>query len=180
MASPQYSKTKGREWETACVDYQLANGVPGAERRRLCGVNDKGDLAGIIGVVTECKHEKSYKLPGWIKELRAEMVNAGARIGAVWARQNGKPGVEHAFVITTPEVWMRLLAEAGYIAEMLAQPARIAQGGLTGIGGQSGTPGRSVSLSEDDALMADLPGMWEAADFTGGLDEVRPAASDAA
>jgi hypothetical protein len=35
------------------------------------------------------------------------------------------------------------------------------------------------ATTEDPAVTAievDLPGMWEFADFTGGLDEVRPAA----
>jgi hypothetical protein len=116
MASPQYSKTKGREWENDVVGYLARNGFPYAERRRLAGASDKGDIAGIPGVVIECKHERSYKLPEWVREAEAETTNAGANFGVVWARQNGKPGAENGFIIMTPSTLMHLLKEAGYLS----------------------------------------------------------------
>lgn len=115
MANPTYSKTKGREWETAIVAYLITHGVPYAERRRLAGANDKGDIAGLPGVVIEAKNERTYKLPQWLREAEEETVNAGAELGVVWAKQNGKTAAENGFIIMSPSTLMHLLQKAGYL-----------------------------------------------------------------
>lgn len=115
MSNPQYSKAKGRDWETAIVAYLTTHGVPYAERRRLAGQHDKGDIAGLPGVVIEAKNERSYRLPEWVREAETETVNARADFGVVWARQNGKPGAENGFVVMTPSTFMHLLRQAGYL-----------------------------------------------------------------
>ena len=46
------SRRKGTAWESALVDYLIGKGWPHAERRALNGCNDKGDIAGLPGVVT--------------------------------------------------------------------------------------------------------------------------------
>lgn len=109
MPSIRYSKAKGRSFENDVVDYLIANGYPDAERRRLCGAQDKGDIAGVPLACIEAKHEKSYKLPEWLREANAEAINANAPIGVVWARQNGKPGAENGFVIMSPNTFLLLL-----------------------------------------------------------------------
>ena len=48
MANLQYAKAKGREAENAVVEFLRARGYRGAERRRLSGDADKGDIAGIV------------------------------------------------------------------------------------------------------------------------------------
>lgn len=116
MPSPRYSKEKGREWESDIVDYLIANGVPHAERRRLNGVNDRGDVAGIPSVVIEAKHERSYALPSWLREATRERDNDHADIGVVWARQNRVPGAENGFIIMDPATFLRMLRGLGYIA----------------------------------------------------------------
>lgn len=109
MASTTYSKTKGRAWESAVVQYLNQNGFPYAERRRLNGVQDRGDIAGFPGLVIEAKHERSYKLPEWIREAERERVNDNAELGVVWARQNGVPFAGSGFVIMSGDMFLRIL-----------------------------------------------------------------------
>lgn len=109
MASTRYSKDKGRNFENEVVDYLVGNGFPDAERRRLTGAQDKGDIAGVPLACIEAKHEKSYKLPEWLREANAEAINANVPIGVVWARQNGKTGAGNGFVIMSPDTFMLLL-----------------------------------------------------------------------
>ena len=45
------SKSKGTAWETAIVRFLKDRGWPNAERRALGGANDRGDIAGVVGVV---------------------------------------------------------------------------------------------------------------------------------
>ena len=91
MASPQYSKAKGRGAENAVVAYLRVNGYPHAERRRLAGSADRGDIAGVPFRVVEVKDEKATNLAGWLTELAAEMANDGAASGAVVRKRRGYP-----------------------------------------------------------------------------------------
>lgn len=111
MSSTAYSKAKGRQWEAALCQYLINEGFPNVERRRLNGVMDRGDIAGFPGLVIEAKHEKSYKLPEWVREAEQERDNDGAEIGVVWARQNGKPDPGDGFVIMSGRQFLELLRE---------------------------------------------------------------------
>lgn len=86
-----YSKAKGREAENAVVAYLAANGYPHAERRRLSGSSDRGDIAGVVGRVIEVKDEKTTDLAGWMRELAVEMANDGADQGVVIRKRKGFP-----------------------------------------------------------------------------------------
>lgn len=109
MASTRYSKDKGRAHENDVVGYLIENGYPDAERRRLFGAQDRGDVSGVPLTCIEAKHERTYKLPEWLREANAEAINAKVPIGVVWARQNGKPGAENGFVIMSPDTFLLLL-----------------------------------------------------------------------
>lgn len=89
--NPRAVKTKGRNAENAVVAYLATHGYPHAERRRLTGVQDRGDIAGVIGRVVEVKDEKATDLAGWLTELAAEMANDGASDGAVFRKRRGYP-----------------------------------------------------------------------------------------
>ena len=92
------SKAKGSAWERRIVDYLVANGFRYAERRALEGKNDRGDVAGIPGVVIEAKNAKRVELAAWMDEAIAEKGNAGAQIGVVvFPRRNCATG--RAFVV---------------------------------------------------------------------------------
>lgn len=113
MASTTYSKDKGRAWETAVAKYFAENGFPGAERRRQAGANDRGDFSGLPLLAGEAKHERSYKLPEWVREAELEARNAGVPFGVVLARQNGKPDPADGFAIMSIRqfvvVWQKVI-----------------------------------------------------------------------
>lgn len=71
------SKAKGTAAEREVVNY-LKQWWPAAERRALSGNKDKGDVAGIPGVVVEVKAAKTQTIGPWQLETWTEMENAGA------------------------------------------------------------------------------------------------------
>lgn len=111
------SRRKGTNWESAIVDYLTANGATQTERRALCGTNDRGDIAGIPGLVIEAKNEKRIDLAGYVTEAEQERTNDGARIGLAWVKRRGKTSPGDAYVVMTGANLVRLLTDAGYIRE---------------------------------------------------------------
>lgn len=110
------SKRKGTGWESAVVTFLKENGVIHAERRTLNGAKDRGDIAGIPGVVIECKNEKAISLASYANETAAEARNDNARIGLAWIKRRGKASPGHGYVLLDGHTLIRLLADAGYIA----------------------------------------------------------------
>jgi hypothetical protein len=109
------SKRKGTAAETAVVEYAKTRGVPFAERRALAGNRDKGDIAGIPGVVLEVKSCQAFDLAGWLKEAQIERENDGAAIGAVIAKKRGTTDVGQWYALLSAEQLFDLLDSAGYI-----------------------------------------------------------------
>jgi Holliday junction resolvase len=72
------SKAKGTAAETAVVRFLQANGYPHAERRALAGAKDRGDIAGIPGVVVEVKAARRFELAAWMDETLVEAMTVGA------------------------------------------------------------------------------------------------------
>lgn len=107
MANP--SKRKGTGAEVAVRDHLRANGYPYAERLACEGSKDRGDISGVPGVVVEVKSTKAHDLAGWLAELDAEMTNANVDIGVVWAKKRGTTNPGDWYVITTGDVFLRLL-----------------------------------------------------------------------
>lgn len=110
------SKAKGTRWESAIVDFLRASGVPHAERRALNGSQDRGDIAGIPGVVIEGKNAKAVTLASWLDEAEAERINDNATIAAVWHHRRGKASPGDGYVTMSGAMFVKLLTEAGYIA----------------------------------------------------------------
>lgn len=110
------SKIKGTRWETQVVDHLRANGVPHAERRALGGSQDRGDIAGIPGVVIECKSTVRVALAEWVDEAEAERVNDRADLAVVWVKRRGRASPGAGYAVLTGEALLLLLAAAGYIA----------------------------------------------------------------
>jgi hypothetical protein len=69
------SKQKGTSAETAVVNWLNSKGRKHVERRALSGLLDRGDIAGIPGVVIEVKNHQRMELSAWLKELEVEMHN---------------------------------------------------------------------------------------------------------
>lgn len=128
MPSPQYSKTKGRTWENAIVEWLDSRIRQEPERRRLAGVNDKGDIAGIPKLVIEAKNTRQYDIPGWMREADRESVNAKADFGVVWMRLMGQVKVDNSVVLMRPKDFLNLLAAAGYVDLVPTEDVTVSSG----------------------------------------------------
>ena len=108
MTNP--SKARGTAYETALVGWLQTHGHPYAERRTLAGAHDRGDIAGIPGVVLEAKNCKTIALAAWVDELAVEIGNAGVDIGAVVIRRRGTSDVGRSYAVMPLDVFNRLIA----------------------------------------------------------------------
>lgn len=97
-------RAKGTSAETAVVRYLQDNGFIHAERRALHGINDKGDITGIPGVVIEVKNHAKLTLAEWVKELQQEMVNANADFGFVVAKKKGTTNPAEWYAVMPLEI----------------------------------------------------------------------------
>lgn len=108
------SKQKGTQAETAVVNWLQSKGRKHVERRALNGVLDRGDIAGIPGVVFEVKNHARMELSAWVAELEIEMRNDKADTGAVIHKKKGTTDVGRWYATMPVSVWFKLLEEAGY------------------------------------------------------------------
>jgi len=108
------SKQKGTAAETAVVNWLVGRGRKHVERRSLNGSNDRGDIAGIPGVVLEIKNHARMELSQWLSELEVEMLNDKADTGVVIHKKKGTTDVGKWYATMPVEVWYKLLGEAGY------------------------------------------------------------------
>jgi hypothetical protein len=90
-------KQKGRQFESDVVEYLRSYGFPAAERRRQRGAKDAGDIAGVLGVVWECKNHKDHDLAGFVDEAERE---AGSEIGIVVLKRRGKPASDAYAIVS--------------------------------------------------------------------------------
>lgn len=110
------ARAKGTHGENGVVNFLISKGFKHAERRALAGVNDKGDVAGIPGIVFEVKNHKSYKFPAWMKETEIERKNASADFGILVVKPVGV-GVQNTgkwWAVMNLEDVTELLKKAGY------------------------------------------------------------------
>ncbi len=108
------ARAKGTAWETAIVDYLRAAGWPHAERRALGGNHDRGDIAGLPGVVIEAKNCRAIDMAGWLDETTVEQANAGAAVGAAWVKRRGRTNPGAGYVVMCGATFAHLLREAGH------------------------------------------------------------------
>lgn len=114
MSNP--SKAKGTRWEVRLRDHFRTAGAVHCERLAQAGSLDRGDLTGLPGVVIEAKAHKAIHLAEWQDELRVEMRNANATIGAVLVpRRNHQVG--DGYAVVPIDVFTLLLQQAGWIPE---------------------------------------------------------------
>lgn len=117
------SKNRGTAWETAIVRHLAVEGFPHVERRALKGTADRGDIAGIPGVVIEAKNSQRTELAAWVDEAAIEQANDGADFSAVWHHRRGKANAAEGFVTMTGATFTRLLRQAGYGSPLSATQA---------------------------------------------------------
>lgn len=112
MSNP--SKQRGTAWESEIVSFLKSCGWPYVERRTLGGSKDRGDIAGIPGVVIEAKATKTALLGAYLDEAHLEADNDGANLGAVWMKRRGHTSAGNGYVIVDGWTFAALLQEAGY------------------------------------------------------------------
>lgn len=105
------SKAKGTSAETAVVRFLQAVGFIHTERRTLGGTYDRGDIAGIPGVVIEVKNCAKTELAAWVAEAERERDNDRAALGVVWHKRRGKTDPAHWFVTMSGAQFAALLRE---------------------------------------------------------------------
>jgi hypothetical protein len=108
------SRRTGTAWETAIVDYLRGRGWPHAERRALAGHLDRGDIAGVVGVVIEAKAVKTVELAAFLDEAHIEAANDRADLGVVWLKRRGRSSPADGYVVMDGATFTRLLTDAGY------------------------------------------------------------------
>lgn len=113
------AKKAGTSWETEIVNALIRNGWPHAERRRLAGARDRGDIAGVAGVVIEAKNTNRLDLAGAVDEAHTEALNdntgvLGVSHGVAWIKRRGKASAEDGYVVMSGATFMQLLKEASF------------------------------------------------------------------
>lgn len=112
------SRRLGTLWESAIVTFLKAMGAVHVERRALNGAKDRGDIAGIPGIVIEAKNAGRIELAKWMDEAEAERINDGADFGVVWAKKRGRASAGDGYVVMSGAAFTSLLRAAGYIPEL--------------------------------------------------------------
>jgi hypothetical protein len=105
------AKKKGTTAETAVVQFLRAAGFTQTERRTLNGNKDRGDIAGIPGVVIEVKNCARQELGAWVAEAELERDNDHAALGVVWHKRRGKADPADWFVTMSGAQFAALLRE---------------------------------------------------------------------
>ncbi len=118
---PSTAKAKGRATENQAVEWLISVGFDQAERRRLQGVEDQGDIAGIAGVCIEVKSAATWKPMQWLRELVAEKRNSRAHTAFVMARPKGGTDVWDWPIIITPAQLLEFLGMSAEEVELLRQ-----------------------------------------------------------
>ena len=114
--SPQSAKRWGVDTEVKMVTHlQQVWGLL-VERRRLEGVLDRGDIAGIRKVVVEVKAATgdTASISTWLNELKAEVNNDSADIGFIAARPRGKPDPKDWYAVLPLTDLLNLMESVGY------------------------------------------------------------------
>jgi hypothetical protein len=105
------SKDKGTRAETAIARFLQAVGFEHAERRALSGTQDRGDIAGLPGIVIEVKNCARQELAAWVTEAETERDRDGASLGVVWHKRRGKADPRDWFVTMSGLQFAHLLRE---------------------------------------------------------------------
>lgn len=111
------SKAKGTSAESAIARTLVEEGWIHAERRALHGCLDKGDIAGLPGVMIESKNEKTYSISTWLKEVAVETDNAKADVGVCWFKIPRKGDPREWAVLMTGAQFIEILKKLGYHPE---------------------------------------------------------------
>lgn len=113
------AKAAGKLAERLVVTWARANGAPHAERRIAGAQFDRGDIAGIPGMVIEVKSpgpSSPTQLGPWLDETMTERVNDNAAVGLLVVKRRGRGDPGQWFWVTDGETMAQLLRAAGWWA----------------------------------------------------------------
>jgi hypothetical protein len=116
---------KGRVAENGLVSYLQASGWPYAERRRLAGALDKGDVSGTPGVCWEAKYASGrINWWAWMRETVAEQRNAGAAVGVLVVKPPsvGIVNVRSWYAAVPTATWQELIMAPGLCKTYSSKP----------------------------------------------------------
>ena len=111
---PGTAKAKGRATENQAVEWLRSKGWVNAERRRLAGTEDLGDVVGIPGMCIEIKSAAQWAPVKWLRECETERLNSDATVAFVMARPKGGTNVDDWVIMMTPAQLLALLEETGW------------------------------------------------------------------
>jgi hypothetical protein len=111
---PASAKAKGRNAENTWVDYLVNRGWRYAERRRLTGILDRGDITGTPGITWEVKNQKAYQFAEWMRELADEQTNTKDPVGVLVVKPRGITDASQWWCVMTGEQLTQLLKDAGW------------------------------------------------------------------
>ena len=108
-AQSRANMAKGREAEKQVAEYLTARGFT-CERRRQEGINDRGDIAGIPGVVIEVKAHKAIHLSQFVDEANVEAGNDSPfAVGVAWIKRRGTTDPANWYVAMDGATFMKFL-----------------------------------------------------------------------
>ena len=108
------ARAKGTAWESLIVAYLRDQGWKNAERRALGGTQDRGDIAGVPGVVIEAKNAARIELAAWLDEAKVEAARDGSGVGVAWFKRRGKGSPGSGFVLMDGDTFTTLLRRGQY------------------------------------------------------------------
>ena len=103
------AKAKGSAWERAIVDYLKSFGFRYVERRIAGATKDRGDIAGLPGVVIEAKNTARIALASYVDEAVLEGQNDGAWLAVTWIKRTGKGSAGDGYVVMTGRQFVAVL-----------------------------------------------------------------------
>lgn len=103
------NKAKGSRAEAAVVEALRTHGFPHSERRIAGSQKDRGDIAGVPGVVIEVKDHARMELGVWVDECEVERQHDNAWLGVVWHKRRGRGSALDWHVTMTGRQFVRLL-----------------------------------------------------------------------
>jgi hypothetical protein len=116
---------KGRLVENGLVSLLQASGWPYAERRRLTGVLDKGDVTGTPGICWEAKYAGSRcDWWAWMRETVTEQKNAGAAVGVLVVKPPavGVVNTGRWYAAVPTATWQELIMAPGICKTYSSKP----------------------------------------------------------
>lgn len=119
MANP--SKQKGTAWESAVTRWLRLNGYRSAERRALTGTKDRGDIAGVRGLVISCKNVLKFNLEEWVREAKQQALHQDEHDGlepgtteyVVFIKRRGRSDPGRCYAVLEIEDYVNLRKRAG-------------------------------------------------------------------